>query len=495
VSRLQRVRVHSLRTSALVVVLAVVASPLALLFATNAVESLFVGRTRERAMEGRDEVVALVRDAPGGVITLTDRIDAIARARDQRIRVLLPDGSVAIDRDHLVGRGWLFDLGDFIYGPDRVAVLTTFDAGRVPLRERPEVRAAHTAEHAEDCDHSTLGNLEICDAAATAPLPGGAGGIAVVHAQGSSRRAVDTLYASRRQLLKLTGFVLALAIVLWFWMGRQMVRPVEALRDELLARARAAAPRADLKVTRSDEIGDVAAAFNVLMAVLAERGRTNEAFVADLAHELKNPVASARACAERLASDAPLDDERRHRLAEALGTSAARLDALVTQFLELARAEGGLPDESREEVDLEALVRGLARTMGEGSAVTIEVKPRSGGTTEPVRVRGLASRLESVLRNLLDNALSFARTRVCIEVGRAGDEAEVVVSDDGPGIAPEDMPRVFDRFFTTRGDRRGTGLGLSLARAVVEAHGGTIRAESPPQGGARFVVRLPFTPR
>jgi two-component system sensor histidine kinase ChvG len=100
-----------------------------------------------------------------------------------------------------------------------------------------------------------------------------------------------------------------------------------------------------------------------------------------------------------------------------------------------------------------------------------------------------------VLRNLLDNALSFARTRVCIEVGRAGDEAEVVVSDDGPGIAPEDMPRVFDRFFTTRGDRRGTGLGLSLARAVVEAHGGTIRAESPPQGGARFVVRLPFTSR
>ena len=200
-SRLQRVRVHSLRTSALVVVLAVVASPLALLFATNAVESLFVGRTRERAMEGRDEVVALVRDAPGGVITLTDRIDAIARARDQRIRVLLPDGSVAIDRDHLVGRGWLFDLGDFIYGPDRVAVLTTFDAGRVPLRERPEVRAARTAEHAEDCDHSTLGNLEICDAAATVPLPGGAGGVAVVHAQGSSRRALDTLYASRRAAL------------------------------------------------------------------------------------------------------------------------------------------------------------------------------------------------------------------------------------------------------------------------------------------------------
>jgi two-component system sensor histidine kinase ChvG len=476
-------------------VLTVVASPLVLLFATNGIESLFVGRTRERAVEGRDEVVALIRGAPGDVGALSDRIDAISRARNQRIRVLLPDGSIPIDSDHLVGRGWLFDVGDFIYGPDRVAVLTTFDSGRGPLRERPEVRAARAADHAEQCDHSILGNLEICDAAATIAVPGPGGALAVVHAQGSSRRALDTLYASRRQLLKLTGFVLVLAMVLWFWMGRQMVRPVEALRDELLARARAAAPRADLQVTRSDEIGDVAAAFNVLMAALAQRGRANEAFVADLAHELKNPVASARACAERLASDAPLDDERRHRLAEALGTSAARLDVLVTQFLELARAEGGLPDESREEVDLEALVRGLARTMGEGSAATIEVTVRAGRTTEPVRVQGVASRIESVLRNVIDNALSFAGTCVRIQVGRDGEEAEVVVSDDGPGITPEDLPRVFDRFFTTRGDRRGTGLGLALARAVVEAHGGTIRAQSPPEGGARFVVRLPFTPR
>jgi two-component system sensor histidine kinase ChvG len=123
--------------------------------------------------------------------------------------------------------------------------------------------------------------------------------------------------------------------------------------------------------------------------------------------------------------------------------------------------------------------------------VAIEVTVRPGRTT----VHGVASRIESVLRNLLDNALSFARARVCIEVGSEGDEAEVIVSDDGPGIPPADMPRVFDRFFTTRGDRRGTGLGLALARAVVEAHGGTLRAEAPPEGGARFVVRLPFTPR
>jgi signal transduction histidine kinase len=509
VSPLQRVRVRSLRTSALFVVLAVVASPLLLLFGTNAVESLFVGRTRASAVEGRDEAVALLRAAPVlDPSALPERVDAIARARDQRIRVLLPDGSVPVDCDHLVGHGVLFAVGDFVYGPDRVPVLTTFDAARGPLAERAEVRAARAGEHAERCDHSTLGNLEICDAATAVLLPGGGGGFAVVHAQGSSRRALDALYASRRQLLELTGFVLPFAIGLWIWMGRQMVRPVELLRDELLARARAAAPRADLQVARNDEIGDVAAAFNALMAALAERGRANEAFVADLAHELKNPVASARACAERLASDAPLDDERRHRLAEALGTSAARLDVLVTQFLELARVEAGMPNESRERMDLGALVRGLARTMGEqgasraGGPVTLEAIVEDGETTEPLLLEGVASRLESVLRNLLDNALSFAHHRVCIEArretggdGEDGYHVRVIVSDDGPGIPAEDVPRVFDRFFTTREDRRGTGLGLALARAVVEAHGGTIQALSPAEGGARFVVRLPFTPR
>jgi signal transduction histidine kinase len=489
VSRPQRVRVRSLRTSALLVVLAVVASPLGFLFATNAVESLFVGRALDYAVQGRDEVAALLRESSGDVTSQSGRIDAIALRRAQRIRVILPDASIPVDQDELVGRGWLFDLGDFVYGPDRVPVLSTFDRGRGPLVGRPEVVGARATGHAEHCEHSTLGNLEICDAAATVSLP--AGGVAVVHVQDSSRRALDTLYGSRRQLLKLTGFVLALALGLWVWMGRQMVRPVESLRDELLARARVAAPRADLAVARHDEIGDVAAAFNVLMTALADRGKANTAFVADLAHELKNPVASARVCAERLASEAPLDDERRKRLADALGASTARLDLLVTQFLELSRAEGGLPDEPRVAVDLAALARGLARTMGEGHAVTVAVDAAAGETFE---VRGVASRLESVLRNVIDNALSFARARVGVELRRDGGVAVIVVSDDGPGIAPEDLPRVFDRFFTTRGDSRGTGLGLALARAVVEAHGGTIHAESPSAGGARLVVRLPFTP-
>jgi signal transduction histidine kinase len=490
-------RTRSLRTSALLVFLAIVASPLVFVLVSNGVESFFVGRTLERAVAVRDEAAAELRALPSGadVRTASAAIDALALQRDQRIRVVTTDGVVAVDCDHLVGHGWLFGLGDLVYGPDRVPVLTDIDGTRGPLASRGEVVDAFARGHAERCVDSARGNLEVCDAAATVSLANG--GDVVVHVEGSSRRALGALYASRRQLLKLTFFVLALALVLWWWMGRRMVQPVEALRDDMLARARAVAPRAEELSTRGrrDEIGHLEAAFDALMTALAERSRANEAFVADLAHELKNPVASVRACAERLVAEEAIDPARAHRLGEALRTSAGRLDALATQFLELARAEGGLPGEKREPMDLGALARGLGRTAAEATGASIDVSVDDG---EAVVTTGVASRMESLLRNLIDNATSFAGEagHVRIEVRRAEGEAVVIVSDDGPGIAAEDLPRVFDRFFTTRGDRRGTGLGLALARAVVEAHAGTIRAESPVGGGARFVVRLPrtFTP-
>ena len=164
----------------------------------------------------------------------------------------------------------------------------------------------------------------------------------------------------------------------------------------------------------------------------------------------------------------------------------------MTQFLELARAEAGLPDEDRESLDLGALLRGLCETAAADprfQAVTIAADGPKGESL----VLGAPHRLESAFRNLLDNAASFASDAGQVQVTWSNDSRAtvVVVEDTGPGIVPEDLPRVFDRFYTTRGEREGTGLGLALTRAVVEAQGGSIRAESPPGKGARLVVRLP----
>jgi two-component system sensor histidine kinase ChvG len=235
-------------------------------------------------------------------------------------------------------------------------------------------------------------------------------------------------------------------------------------------------------------------AFNTLLARLEQRSLAHEAFVADLAHELKNPVAAVRAVGESLAQGTA-DAERAARLSRILIDSGQRMDDLLSQLLELARAEAGLATEPRSSLDLGELIAGLteaARLDERHRGIRFElIAPPAA------RITGVASRLETALRNLLDNAASFAApspsgdrwVRIVLSIGA---QAELQIDDSGPGIRPEDLPRVFDRFFTTRPERRGTGLGLAMVRAVVEAHGGAVRAESPPGQGARFVVSLPL---
>jgi two-component system sensor histidine kinase ChvG len=194
-----------------------------------------------------------------------------------------------------------------------------------------------------------------------------------------------------------------------------------------------------------------------------------------------------------MAEPGPLDEARKDRLAEVLKRSSTQLDALVTQFLELARAEAGLPNEDRERVDLAEQLRGLTsaiRADPRYEKVEIRFTPPAG----PIVMNGVAQRLERALRNLLENAASFAGDGGWVEVKTelAPEGVRIRITDSGPGIASENLPRLFDRFFSRRGDKHGTGLGLALVRAVVEAHGGSVGAESLPGAGATFIVSLPF---
>ncbi len=274
------------------------------------------------------------------------------------------------------------------------------------------------------------------------------------------------------------------------------------LRAQVLERAaraeQGAAPR--LELARRDEIGDLALAFDGLLRTLDERRLANEAFVADLVHEFKNPVAAIRASAEQLQARDP--DPRTERLARILEASSERLDALVTQFLELARAEAGMPTEARAPTDVAALARGVMGAIASDvrwSGVSFAFDPAShdGAAEGSALVEGVSLRLESALRNLIENAASFAAPggKVDVRVTPGDDGVLVAIHDTGPGITESDLPRVFDRFFTTRGRALGTGLGLALVKAVVIAHGGEIRAESAPGDGATFRLSLPRLPR
>jgi len=272
-----------------------------------------------------------------------------------------------------------------------------------------------------------------------------------------------------------TLLALPIAIVLGSWLGWRVVRPLAKLEAQVSDKSDA---RADLDLDRDDEYAHLTAAMNALLARLDARQKAHEAFVADLVHALKSPIAAARVVAETLVEG----DPRAVRLGSALELSVDKLDAISRALLELARAEAGLPGEARAPVDLGALARSVvtsAQADGRWPQIAISVDAPTDVTVDVV-----ADRVRVAIEQLVDNARSFGLRSVTVAVEPG---ARVIVDNDGPPVAPEERALIFQRFYTTRSREGGTGLGLALVRAVAEAHGGKAFVES----GARFVLSLP----
>lgn len=416
-----------------------------------------------------------------------EHAERVARRHHVRLRLLDPTGAVMADAD---ATRVVTAIEDLFFGPDDEQALSEADAAQPPVMQRPVVIEAHHRDHASRCETWSGGTLRVCQVGHVLRRDGEVLGL--VYAQQAHRRAIRALYDLRFALLKLTLFVAAGALGLGWWLGWRMVRPLHRLRNQALDQVQEVSP-GRLQLARDDEIGEVAAAFNRLLEALRERARQNEAFVADLAHEFKNPVAAVRACAESLAShdDQPLPPARTQRLARVLRDSSRRLDALVTQFLELARAEAGMVGEDRGQVELGALVAGVVEAI---AAQQEHAHVQLSHEVDTLTVPGVSGRLETAVRNLVHNAASFAGEggHVRVRLAQAGDRARLEVEDDGPGIAREDLPRVFDRFFTRRQGKKGTGLGLALVRAIAQAHGGEASVRSVVGEGTTFTLELPM---
>jgi signal transduction histidine kinase len=297
---------------------------------------------------------------------------------------------------------------------------------------------------------------------------------------------IDTSTVPVEQMRRLTIIVLACAGGLGWWLGWRMVRPLERLRDQALAQVEGLS--LGLGLDRSDELGELAGALDRLLTEVQSRADDKQAFVADLAHEFKSPVAAIRAAAESLSSG-EVDPERNARLGRLLLDASQRLNTLLTAFLELAHAEAGMREEVREAVDLAQLsatiVQGATHDPRWASIQFAYEGPESAA------VHGVAERIETAVLELVENAASFARSKVSVRLRVDAGEVIVDVEDDGPGIAPEDLPNVFDRFFTRRASGLGTGLGLALVRAIAIAQGGRVEVRSEQGRGSLFSLRLP----
>jgi signal transduction histidine kinase len=305
---------------------------------------------------------------------------------------------------------------------------------------------------------------------------------------GASLEEVDETVGAARDVLVVgvPVVVAVLAVTTWVVVGRAL-RPVESLRAEVAEitgsdlHRRVPLPRGD------DEVARLARTMNEMLDRLDASSERQRRFVADAAHELQSPLATARTSLEVGVAGAEGTDWPA-TAAEVLDEHE-RMGRLLRDLLFLARADEGQVERRRVEVDLDDVVLAEVERLRPRATATLDTSGVSAG-----RVRGDAEALGRAVRNLLENAEHHAAGVVRVDLGRDGREVRLVVADDGPGIPPGDRDRVFDRFTRLDAGRSrtqgGTGLGLAITRQIIEAHGGTIGVLDG-DGGARVAVRLP----
>jgi signal transduction histidine kinase len=308
---------------------------------------------------------------------------------------------------------------------------------------------------------------------------------------------------TRGRIVLILLAAIGLAMLAGWLQARSISRPVEVLTRAAERVAQGVVLPAVPEDSPIRNLREMSAAFNRMTASIMQADRAKNIFVADVSHELRTPLTILKGTIETLRSGAARDPRARSRFLASMERETDRLIRLVNDLLILARAESGAMTLRRAPVDLAALARDrvdhFAR-LAAGAGVHIAVGPPPDSPRRLPTILADAERLVQVLDNLLANALRFAPPSSTIRVvlDHTPGFLECAVVDSGPGIDPDHLPMVFERFYRTDPSRArasgGTGLGLAICKVLIEAHGGNIRAESEPGQGARFTFQLPCDP-
>lgn len=432
----------------------------------------------------------------------------IGNEQDLRLRLYRPDGSLAIDSFAVAGpaftlidpasEAWYqhaaraLDRGlDFIVG-----------APRIPDYGEPAASSAELWPEIVEARKSgqTRVNLRYAPdrtPVITAAVPVGGNGDMLLTTR-NARDITQSIRDARQTLAIIVGVALLLSVQLSLFLAQTIVQPMRALvraavRVRLGRDREVVVPRLP---ERRDEIGMLARAFSDMTNALRLRIDAGEAFAADVAHELKNPLASLRSALESL--DKVENPELRRQLLAIAAHDVQRIDRLITEIADASRIDAELSRATFDPVDLAALAArlvGAKGALGEGGTARLVFHRGVGGAV----VWGDAARLERVLENLIDNAVSFSPPGGQVDVTVWGDAEHVRLSvfDEGPGIPEDAREKVFERFHSDRpaGEAFGShsGLGLAIARTIATAHDGTLTIADRPDGqcGACLVLELP----
>ncbi len=439
-----------------------------------------------------------------------------------RARIYDRDGVLILDSRSLYGRG---DVLRFDLPPPTaekpgvaertfIAIRRWLGRGDLPLYRElgpengkgyPEVAQALNGLHASIVRVNDRGEVIVSVAVPVQRFRAVRGAL-LLSTQGAD---IDQIVeAERLAILKVFLVAASVMVVLSMLLAGTIAGPVRRLADGAERVRRRIRSRVEIPdfTRRRDEIGHLSGTLRDMTNALYSRIEAIESFAADVAHELKNPLTSLRSAVETL----PLtkSEESRARLLAVIQHDVQRLDRLITDISDASRLDAELQRQEVAPVDLSELLNTLVTVGNEvqnedGVNVTLAFE---GGGPADFAVPGHDSRIGQVISNLIDNARSFSPPGGTVRVTcrRLKDEVEIVVDDDGPGIRPDALDKIFERFYTDRphqGFGHNSGLGLSISKQIVEAHDGTLRVENrmgvaaagatPPVLGARFAVRLP----
>jgi len=436
---------------------------------------------------------------------------SVSETNDDRLRLYGPDGKLLIDSWSLTGPTYqLTDPTTQKWTKDAARVLDrgfNFVVGARPLDEYVEpqndrLQAWPEAVRALERGRSTtkLRNAPDLTPVISAAVPVNGG---VLLATTNDRSFTHAVRQQRAGIIAAMVAVILMSVFLSMFMARTIVRP---LRRLAIAAHRVRLGRSrEVKVprlpSRQDEIGLLARAVSDMSQSLRQRIDNMEAFAADVTHELKNPLASLRSAVDGL--DRVEDEDLRRRLMGIAREDVGRLDRLINDISEAARTDAELARATFDRVDLGPLIEQLVHSWETrretGDARIAFARPRK----DTAAVMGKPDRLARAINNIIDNAISFSPPGGLVEIAavRVGDEVRIRIEDEGPGVPPDAREAIFNRFHSVRPEGeefgRHSGLGLAIARAIVEGHDGEIdvhdRDDAP--SGARFTIRLPAADR
>ena len=438
-----------------------------------------------------------------------------------RARIYDRDGVLILDSRNLYGRGDVlrFDLPSptaeqpGLMERSFIAMRRWLGRGDLPLYKElgpengkgyPEVSGALSGLHASQVRINDRGEVIVSVAVPVQRFRAVRGAL-MLSTQGAD--IDDMVEAERLAIVKVFLVAAGVMVVLSILLAGTIAGPVRRLAEGAERVRRRIRTRVEIPdfTRRRDEIGHLSGALRDMTGALYSRIEAIESFAADVSHELKNPLTSLRSAVETL----PMakTDANRKRLLDVIEHDVKRLDRLITDISDASRLDAELQRQEVATVDLASLLDALVKAANEVSNTDVKVSLAfEGNITRDFKVPGHDSRLGQVVSNLVDNARSFspAGGTVRVTCRKLKNDVEIVVDDDGPGVPPDAFEKIFERFYTDRphqGFGQNSGLGLSITKQIVEAHGGSIRVENRTAPGAageelrvlgaRFIVRLP----